>query len=168
MTQAADNTPNTASTEVEITPQAVYGPVVGGYTGQIPFTGWTSILAPGSLSGGSVAGTVQFNGITQHDAKLAHLLRTPGGRRLRRLMKALNGVAPGALAQESRARVQHQQGSPGGMQIVEQTYYINRNTTAADASMINAMLDRTVFTPVYPIDASGNGGGSKLQYKGIG
>jgi hypothetical protein len=96
------------------------------------------------------------------------MLRTPGGRRLRRLLRTLNGVAPGAMATENRTRVQHQQGSPGGLQIIETVPYINRATTAADVSNINALLDRISYPSTYPVDVGGSGGGGKLQYKGIG
>jgi hypothetical protein len=65
-------------------------------------------------------------------------------------------------------RVQHQIGAPGGLQVIETVPVLNRVTTAADVTGINALLDRTVFPNPYPSDLGGSGGGGKLQYKGIG
>lgn len=162
-------TPAVAEAPPSVSAQSTYGPTTGGLIGQTPFTGWTFTLGGSTAnSGGTTAGTVYNNGWTQFDSQLAHLLRTPGGRRLRRLMRTLNGVAPGAMATENRTRLQHQQGSPGGLQVMEQVPYINRATTAADVTGINALLDRVVYPTPYPVDVGGSGGGGKLQYKGIG
>jgi len=167
MTQAADVAEYDAQTTEApvVNPLTTYGPTTGGMIGQLPFTGWTPMLGG---FGGSSSGTVYNNGITQNDAHIVRALRTPGGRRLRRLLRTLNGVAPGASATENRTRIQHQQGSPGGLQLMETVPYINRVTTAADVTMINALLDRTTVPNPYPVDVGGWGGGGMLKYKGIG
>ena len=149
-----------------VTQQNAYGP--NAVAANVAFTGFTGVLGNGPANTAATVGSVQFNGYSQIDSELAHLFRTPGGRVLRRLFKTLLGVAPGALAQEYRTRIQARQGSFGGTQLIEQVPYVNRNTTAADVTGLNALLDRIVHPSPYPVDVGGNGGGGKLLYKGVG
>jgi len=107
------------------------------------------------------------NGFNQQDYTLARLLRRPGSRSLRRLVRTLLGVAPGSTAQEFRTRVVARIGAPGGQQLTEQVAYVNRATTATDVTEITKLLDRVQWPTSYPVDAGGNGGGGKLAYKGI-
>jgi hypothetical protein len=161
----------TAEKDVGITPHAVYGTNVA-TGGTVPFTGYTPTLGTGGANVPSANGAVQFNGYNQFDSNINHYFRIPGGRSLRRMLRALVGVAPGATAQEFRTRVQGRTNTAsytyGGVQPLEQVPYINRVTTAADVTGIVALLDRVVAPPIYPVDVGGNGGGGMLKYKGIG
>ena len=141
----------------------------GSYPGAaIPFTGWSPTLGAGGANIGSATGTAQFNGITQADDRDVKGLRTAGGRRLRRLLRVLVGNSPGGTATENRVRIKHVTGAPGGLQLVETVPVINRVTTAADVTAIDALLDRVTIPATYPPDLSGNGGAGKQKYMGVG
>jgi len=148
---------------------AQYGPPQVPGNGTIPFTGWTPTLGSGAANQGATSGIVWDNGFNQQDARIAHYLRVPGARGLRRLLLALVGAAPGATAQEFRTRLKAQISAPGGAQLMEQIAYVNRVTTAQDVSWINnGLLARTPGPSPYPADIGGNGGGGKLHFMGIG
>jgi hypothetical protein len=49
----------------------------------------------------------------------------------------------------------------GGLVPVQQTVVINRNTTAADESILDKQFTPSWAPNPYPVDKSGNGGGSK-------
>ncbi len=94
------------------------------------------------------------------------ITRERGGRKLMALMRALNGVAPGATAQVGYASSTYTQGAGraihnGGKRTITNTLDMNRATSAADVTMINAILDKTFAPNPYPRDKSGNGGSGK-------
>ena len=94
------------------------------------------------------------------------LSRTRGGRMLASLIKALNGAAPGGTATATHRRIVSDvnAASPevgGGVRATEVRNDVNRVTTAADETMIDAILDRTFAPTTYPRDRAGNGGGGK-------
>lgn len=94
--------------------------------------------------------------------------RLYGRAALRGLLRALNGAAVGGTASENHARVQAQRdldnNVQGGKRVIETFVDINRATTAADVTMISNMLTQKSQPNSYPVDRSGNGGGSKLGY----
>jgi hypothetical protein len=130
--------------------------------GGVPFTGYTSTLGSGSANQDATSGVVAFNGITQGDERIAKMLRNGGmSLVLRRLLQTLVGAAPGSTATQTKKQIQWQQGSPGGVIPIETVTLINRATTAADVTALQALLVRTPTPPSYPADLSGNGGGGK-------
>jgi hypothetical protein len=133
--------------------------------GFVSFTGWTSVLGgSGSANGtGATSGTVGANGVTQADALLSRIFRN-GEQTLvfTKLLSTLVGVAPGALANKTMPRVKGTPQLPaGGVIPIETVTLVNRNTTAADVTAMQALLGRVVFPPTYAADLSGNGGGGK-------
>lgn len=94
------------------------------------------------------------------------LSKDRGTRKLMSLIRALNGVAPGATATASFRTISSdvQRGFPlvnGGKRTVDTKNDVNRVTTSADVTSINAMLDRVFAPSPYPTDRSRNGGGNK-------
>ena len=138
---------------------ATYGTAPLGF---LPFTGYTNTLAAGSANAGASAGAVQYNGITQGDNIIAQAVRTGGMNAAEfRVMYALLGAAVGGTATKTKAQVAHVTGAPGGAVPIETITLVNRVTTAADLTMFQALLNRTVFPATYAPDLSGNGGGGK-------
>jgi|SRR5215472_2763466 len=137
---------------------------------QVPFTGWSPTLALGPANAGNTAGAAQFNGYTQRDDRDIKGLRTAGGRGLRQLLRSLVGNSPGPTAQEFRYRIRQWPSTTAmaGSAVIETVAYINRATTANDDTQLTAFLDRATRPAAYPVDLSGNGGGGKLHYVGIG
>jgi hypothetical protein len=130
--------------------------------GGVAFTGYTNTLGSGGANQDATSGVVYFNGYTQGDERIAKMLRNGGmSLSLRRLLTALVGVAPGATATQTKKQVQGQPGSPGGAVPIETITLINRATTAADVTGLNALLFRVPWPSSYPADLSGNGGGGK-------
>ena len=89
-----------------------------------------------------------------------------GTRKLMSLMKALNGVAPGATATMTYKDIDGlpANGNPlsnGGKRVIATNNDVNRVTTAADVTLINGILDKTFAPNPYPVDKSRNGGGNK-------
>lgn len=86
---------------------------------------------------------------------------------LRELIYSLVGGNVGDPASASHKRVQGVQdltaNVQGGVRTVESFLDINRVTTAADVTRIQGAL-RQATKPTYPVDKSGNGGGSKGGY----
>ena len=135
----------------------------GNANGQIPFTGWSPTLATGSATAGGAAGSVQFNGLTQDDYRVATKLNNQSNRAIRQLMRTLLGAAAGttATAPYTRVRAVSALSDPlmlGGLVSIESTNYVNRATTTADRDALIAMLDRLNGPSSYPVDLSGNGG----------
>lgn len=91
--------------------------------------------------------------------------KTYGRASLRALFLALTGAAAGGTATTSHKRVDAFDGldgiQGGGKRDIETFTPINRATTAADETRVDAMLSQT-STPTYPVDKSGNGGGNKV------
>lgn len=110
--------------------------------------------------------TAVFNSSTKR--QLSKLFRDKGTRPLARIWFALTGAAAGGSASETRTRLQSAAGvgnplSNGGRRTIETESLINRNTTAADETLLESLLTQT-FGPAigsYPVDRGGNGGGGK-------
>lgn len=126
------------------------------------FTGWTTVLGAGGKDG-AASGSVYANGLTANDADIARILRNAGGGAVvNKVLLALLGAAAGGNATRTQARVK---GSPqvymGGAIPIETVTLVNRNTTAADLTAMQALVNRNVFPSTYAPDLSGNGGGGK-------
>jgi hypothetical protein len=98
--------------------------------------------------------------------RVARLLRQHGDTVDRELMLTLNGTVAGSTALAQRNKVQHvaQPGSGadyGGQRTIETVDKINRATTAADKTALDAIYAES-RTQAYTADLSGNGGGGKL------
>ena len=146
---------------------ALYGPQTT--PSQIPFTGFSPTLGAADAITPVTAGYVYFDGITQDDFRINRLFFEGQNRVARRLLRTLIGANAGSNATENRTRVQAAQStfSPtdnGGLVPVETVALVNRNTTAADVTMFQALLDRVVQPSSYPTDVSGMGGGGKLGF----
>ena len=142
---------------------ATYG--VTATPGQIPFTGYTNTLGQNVANSGSTSGYVYDNGIFQHDDRIAKVVRNGGmSAGMKALWYALLGAAAGGTATATKKQVQHVQGAPGGLIPIETITLINRNTTAADLTAFQALMNRNVFPANYAADAAGNGGGGKVTY----
>lgn len=106
--------------------------------------------------------------VNKEDAydKLAVMLanRTYSHAALRELMYSLIGGNVGDPASASHKRVTAVQdltaNMQGGARTIESYLDINRVTTSADITRIQAAL-RQSTKPTYPVDRSGNGGGGK-------
>lgn len=138
--------------------------------GAVPFTGWTWTLVPG-LSGsvGGATGNVRFNGLTQDDLRISSMLNRQPNRAVRMLLRTLIGAAAGSSASSAFKRVLGVSALSnammlGGLVTIESGFYVNRNTAAADATALIAMLDRTHGPATYAPDVSGNGGGGKAGW----
>jgi hypothetical protein len=80
------------------------------------------------------------------------------------VMAALNGAAPGAVATATLTEVAPIQADGmnlGGQRPIATQTLINRATTAADVVALNRIYQPTFAPAIYPVDKSGNGGGSK-------
>lgn len=133
--------------------------------GQVPFTGYTNTLGASVANQGAASGYVQNNGIMQGDDKIAKVLRNGAmSAGVKALWYALVGAATGGTATATKKQVQHVTGSPGGLVPIETVTLINRATTAADLTAIQALMNRQVYPASYVADSSGNGGGGKVAY----
>lgn len=108
------------------------------------------------------------NKIGNAQTMLARLFanRTYGRAAYAELMATLTGAAAGGAAAASHKRVQAaanlSANVQGGVRTIETFSAINRNTTAADESDIEAALALSSQPAAYIADASGNGGGGKV------
>jgi hypothetical protein len=142
------------------TGMATYGLVPNA---QVPFTGYTNTLGTGQANAYSATGSVYFNGVTQGDDRIAKMLRNGGMTAgVRQLMYTLLGAAAGASAVRSKAQVQGIAGGPSGACTIEVVPLVNRNTTAADLTAFQGLMNRNVMPATYPPDLSGNGGGGRV------
>lgn len=106
---------------------------------------------------------------SSHEFRAASALHRSGFRAVRAAMKALTGAAAGGTATDTFSQISElQQGptniGPGGARTVSTVTTINRATTAADETFIEARIVDQLFTAAptsYAVDASGNGGGGK-------
>jgi hypothetical protein len=99
--------------------------------------------------------------------RVSRLFHTRSLAVMKELMLTLNGAASGEEAGTNYTRVKHLQGLTnelGGKRAIETITLLNRVTTAADESDIDAMLTLNYQPSPYPADLSGNGGGGKLGY----
>lgn len=106
-------------------------------------------------------------GRSNEEYQAAVVLGKPGFRRYRAVMRALNGVAPGATATDSYRRVQAIQNMNdaqyGGGLRPTQVVVNNTVTTTPMRDAINTNIyDRISKVVVYPRDLGGNGGGGKV------
>ena len=106
------------------------------------------------------------NGETQISRAVAR--RLYGRAALRGILRALVNGAVGATAQETHARVKSgvdiSGPTQGGLRVIETVNDINRATVAGDVTAMEAMLTQKSQPSSYPVDRSGNGGGSKRGY----
>lgn len=131
-----------------------------------PVTGWSPLF-------GDTPNAYQLRfGRHSNDYHAARALGAPGMRGIRRLMRVLNGAAPGSTATETYARIApatpFNTATGGGARAVETITEVNRATTAGDVTYINAnILDRIYnMQPAiasYPPDLSGNGGATSKR-----
>jgi hypothetical protein len=143
---------------------ATYGFNAGG---NVPFTGYTNTLGSGPANSDATTGSIYYNGLTQGDERIAKMLRNGAASlKLRRIMTTLLGAAPGSVAVETKKQIQGVQGGASGLIPIETVTVLNRATTAADVTAVNAMMFRNPFPTNYAADASGNGGGGKQQVGG--
>lgn len=100
--------------------------------------------------------------------RIARMLQATGNRGLRKVMRALNGVAPGGAVSDTYTRVlpgtNFSVTSLGGARPIETvTGQYNGVTTAAQQTYINAAIYDALQTQPYAVDLGGNGGGGKVQ-----
>jgi hypothetical protein len=142
---------------------ATYG--LGATPSQVPFTGYTNSLGSGAANTPSSSGYAYFNGIQQGDDRIAKMLRNGAqSAATTALMYALLGAGTGGTATKTKARVVAQNGQNVGAPQIETINLINRATTAADLTAIQALFNRVVQPASYPADLSGNGGGGHVTY----
>lgn len=104
--------------------------------------------------------------------RLIRTLKPRGNRHYAKVMRALNGVAPGAAVSDTYVRITQPAAFGisgfGGNRTVETvtTADVGTVTTAAQRDYLNTnVYDRIInsMAPTYPRDLSGNGGGGKVQ-----
>jgi hypothetical protein len=97
---------------------------------------------------------------------ISRQLRKPGNRALKGLIRALTGAATGGTATEQYRRVTAVRADSnfnmGGVRPIEVVSDVNRVTTSADKTRIDNITDARFSPQTYPVDRSGNGGGSKV------
>ena len=105
------------------------------------------------------------NSRTKLERDVSMAFERRGGQVDSALAIALNGAVPGARALRSRTRVLAMRSTSGyvlgGVRPVEFETVIDRSTTVADQTAMNAIYDGTFGIAVAPVDRSGNGGGGK-------
>ena len=99
--------------------------------------------------------------------ELARELRPRGMQKVRALITALLGVAPGGTATVSSKRIAGVADptnplTNGGRITPVTVTDMSRATTAGDVTTLNAAI-ATSRAPTYPVDRSGNGGGGKVN-----
>jgi hypothetical protein len=101
----------------------------------------------------------QIHGIGSARRRAAQALATKGLLDLRARMSALDGVVPGSAATKTYTRVVAAE-ELGGVRAIETQTLINRNTTAADVTMIEADINtyrtRNTFGANPPANLDGN------------
>lgn len=100
------------------------------------------------------------------------ITRLVGRRRANRvtkeLLNTLIGAAAGSAAADSYTRLSAPAGlieseQLGGLRAIETVTTIDRNSTAADVTALKATINDQFKPDTYVADASGNGGGGKLE-----
>lgn len=100
---------------------------------------------------------------------LSLVLGKPANRGLRKVVRALNGVAPGASVTDTYSRIAAPAAftpfALGGARTIETvTGPYNGVTTAAQVTYLNAnVIDPVASAITYVTDLGGNGGGGKVQ-----
>jgi len=131
-------------------------------------TGYSALFAPTSGRAGNGA-EADYNAVTRfarnsNELRIAQAMSRPGFRGMRRVIRTLNGVAPGTTATDTYARVlgSNPFEPPSGARPIETVTTVNAATTAAQQTTIqNRMIDQ-LFVPSpssYPTDLGGGGGG---------
>ncbi len=134
-------------------------PTVTGYS---PF--WNERFGAGSGTGYTML--TARNSLDYHTAM--HLSRN-GNRTVRRTMRSLLGATTGSSKAETVAQIRagtpFDNNSLAGARPVDTVTLQSGNTTAADLTYMQNLVDRLfIMNPTlanYPVDASGNGGGGK-------
>jgi hypothetical protein len=134
----------------------------------IAWTGYSPTLGAGAANVGANSGQLQF-GNPAIDYRLENTLRRSQMRPFMKVLRALTGAVAGSNATVNRERVK---GTPakddpaalGGIVQMELQSVINRNTTAADVTFIQSVLDEITAPSPYAVDVGGNGGGGKLGF----
>lgn len=117
---------------------------------------------------GNTAPPNQYHRNTTEHA-LSLVLGKPANRGFRKVMRALNGVAPGASVTDTYSRIAAPAAftpfALGGLRTIESvTGPYNGVTTAAQVTYLNSnVYDPVAAVQTYPTDVSGNGGGGKVQ-----
>lgn len=106
------------------------------------------------------------------EQRLIRSLKPRGHKHYARIMRALNGVAPGAAISDNYTRITQPAAFGisgfGGNRAVEvvPSVVVGSVTTTAQRDYLNTnVYDKAINSgqPVYPVDLSGNGGGGKVQ-----
>lgn len=139
----------------------------------IPWTGYSPTMGANGANVPSLSGSLQ-NGESFQADKVSRMLRRPQFRGVRKLWLVLTGAAAGSNATENYGREKAYQAIPdyaklGGLVEIESTPRVGstiagRNTTAADETRIENMINRVVKPSSYPTEASGNSGGGKKGF----
>ncbi len=104
------------------------------------------------------------------ERRLGVELARQSNRAARATIRALTGVAPGSSKANTQARVSAPAGltdsqALGGLRVIDTFTVQSGNSTAADVTYINALINDAVYNQApssYPADAAGVGGGGKL------
>lgn len=132
-------------------------------------TGWSTFWHNVAPAGQGSAYSLYGNR-TANERRVDHHLGKPGFKQYRRVMRALLGASVGGTATETVARVSAPAGLTesqllGGVRTIDTITIVDRVTTSADLTAMQAITDRTYnMAPAiasYPTDLSGNGGGGK-------
>ena len=102
-----------------------------------------------------------------HEGNLAREFATRGFRKTRAIMRAMNGVAPGASSVDSYKRIASSQAMNdaqlmGGKRTIETINNAVTTTAALQAAVNSKIYDAVFAANVYPVDRSNNGGGGKV------
>lgn len=127
-------------------------------------TGWSNFY------GETPNAYAMLYGRSTMERRLSLELARQSNRAARATIRALTGVAPGSSKANTQARVSAPAGLTqndqlGGLRVVDVVNIQTGNSTAADVTYINALINDSVYNQApssYPADASGNGGGGKL------
>ncbi len=145
--------------------------------GSVAVGGYSAFFDPALARPGNGA-EISYNamprfGRSSGEVSIARLLAKGGFRATRRVMRALNGAAPGGAASETYARVStaDQTGptsiGPGGVRAIETATLNSGVTTAAQETYIDNLVIDPIYNQAptsYPVDLSGNGGGGKVGF----
>jgi hypothetical protein len=118
-------------------------------------------------------GTNYTGGTYQRDSfdrTLSNVLARPGYRRTAAIMRALNGVAPGAAYSVTKYRIAAPTAAAsmfGGTRTVEAVVQSGTTTTAMRDEINGRVYDdvaKVMQPSAYPVDLSGNGGAGKVGF----
>ena len=131
-------------------------------------TGYSALFAPTSGRAGNGA-EADYNAVPRYardsnERRIAQAMSRAGFRGMRRVIRTLNGAAPGTTATDTYARVLGSNAfePPSGARPIETVTTVNAATTAAQQTAIQTRLIDQLFvsSPTsYPTDLGGGGGG---------